>query len=357
MISVIVVNYQSARLTERAVRSVFQSKEDIEVIVVDNTSTAVEKELLHECLKAYDVTLILNKDNVGFAMANNQAFALAKGDLIFLLNPDAYVAPSCLGILKEFIETQPDAGSVSPQVYWDDEMTFLFPNYHFPSPFQDLCSRLSEVSTAFESLYSLHERKKNIGLWRSQLPLKARNLHGGVVMLRRSSVEESGGLFDERFFLFYEDTDLFLRLRKNGNKLYIVPAAKAVHNYRHKVQKLEIMAETLGLYYEKHHHKNVLRKLTGLIPDQTSRRPQADVCAWNIPPSFPVPEKLKRGYLFEWSPSPLFIPSIGCFGSGESFDLSQQVWDFLDPGIYYSRITEPDKILPKVYSMLWRKEK
>ena len=88
MISVIIVNFNSAHLTRRAVDSVFQEKEDLEVFVVDNTATAGEQELLHHIFDSREVTLLLNESNAGFAAACNQAFSRARGQFIFLLNPD-----------------------------------------------------------------------------------------------------------------------------------------------------------------------------------------------------------------------------------------------------------------------------
>ncbi|HEX8948749.1 MAG TPA: glycosyltransferase, partial [Dissulfurispiraceae bacterium] len=167
MISVIIVNYHSASLTERAVRSVFSDSEDVEVIIADNTAAEEERRRLRELSAAYPLTLIFNQDNAGFARANNQAFSVAKGEYLLLLNPDACIVPPCLGALKAFMESTPSAGAVSPMVYWDDRMTFFFPHYPFPSPFDDLCTKMSGLSGIFRTLYTLHERRKNLDLWRS----------------------------------------------------------------------------------------------------------------------------------------------------------------------------------------------
>ncbi|HET6516308.1 MAG TPA: glycosyltransferase family 2 protein [Thermodesulfovibrionales bacterium] len=356
MISVIIVNYRSAHLTARAVRSVSEGKGEREVIVIDNTSTAEERVLLHDLMRPYRVKLVVNDENVGFARANNQGFSISKGDLIFLLNPDAFVDPSCLTALEDFIEENPLAGSVSPQVFWDEEMKYLFPHYTYPSPGHDLLAKMSCASESFGTLYSLAARRENLRLWRSTLPLEVKNHHGGVVLLRRSSVKEAGGLFDERFFLFYEDTDLFFRLREKGYRLYTVPAAKAVHNYTHKREKLDIMARTCRLFYEKHYNRSLLRKITGLIPQQHPPAGMSLDCGlWSSPLSLSVPSELRDRYLFEWSPNPLFIPSIGFFGKGDRFVFSGQLWDFLEPGTYYSRISNPEKDFTSLKTLCWRK--
>lgn len=355
MISIIIVNYYSAAQTERAVGSVLEGGGEKEIIVVDNSCSFKERTALDQMQERLGFSLIINEENVGFAKACNQAFSRSKGDYIFLLNPDAFVAPSCLHSLKDFLENTPSAGAASPQVYWDDGMNYSFPRYSIFSPFQDLCMKLSSLSRVFAAFYSLHERSKNVSLWKSAVPVKVMNLHGGAVMIRRSAAEEAGGLFDERFFLFFEDTDLFFRMRRKAYDLYIIPIAKAVHNYSHGKSKLEYMAETRRLYYEKHFRHNILLKAVSFMPDNRSKKSYRFEGLWNRPPSFHVPEAFQGGYLFEWSPSPVFMPAIGYFGNGETFRLPQQLWDLLGEGEYYSRFSPSHARTLKNVTSYWTK--
>lgn len=355
MISVIIVNYNSAYLTKRAVESVFQENENVEVFVVDNTATPEEQECLRGIFGAQKVTLIFNESNVGFAKACNQAFSLSRGEFIFLLNPDAYVIPPCLSTLKEFMENMPIVSSASPLLYWDNVMTYLFPYTFLPSPLQDFYRKLSQMFTAFGYFYSLYGRRKNLELWKSSSPLKVKNLSGGTVMLRRSAIEGIGGLFDEQFFLFYEDNDLFIRLRKAGYNLYIVPCAKAVHSYKHTAIKLGIMAQSRELYYKKHFGSNLLHYISSHIPDYTRKTGHIESGTWITPPTFSVPAALREGYLFEWSPYPLFIPSVGYFGRGDTFIFSEEIWHSLDKGDYYSRFSDYRKSFSTSRILFWRK--
>lgn len=354
MISVIIVNYNSASLTRRAVESVFQEHEEIEVFVVDNTSTSEEQRQLQDMVEKQNLTLIFNEENVGFAKACNQAFALSRGKYIFLLNPDAYVIPSCLGILREFMEKMPDVSSVSPLLGWDWAVSHLFPYTFLPSPLQDFLIRLSQLSFPFGYLYSLYIRRKNIRLWESPGPVKAENLSGGTVMVRRSAIEDIGGLFDEQFFLFYEDNDLFLRLKKAGYSFYIIPAAKAVHSYSHSAGKLDVMARSQELYFNKHFSRNLLRRISGHLPG-TPRKSECAAETWSTPPVFSVPPELRKRYLFEWSPNRFFFPAIGYFGRGETFLFSEEVWHSLDKGNYYGRFSDDQKMFCSGKVLCWKK--
>ncbi len=355
MISIIIVNFFSADLTKRAVNSLLGEHEEVEIFVVDNTCTAAERRILNS-LFPQDVNLVFNDTNEGFARACNKAFAASRGEFIFLLNPDAYLLPSCLGKMRDCLSENPHTGAVSPQVFWDDELTYYFPVYPLPSPFHDFLSRMSLLSHWFLQLYSLHARRKNLLLWKSQKPIKVRNLSGGAVMLRRAAVEKSGGLFDERFFLFYEDTDLFLRLRKSGFDLSILPHAQAVHNHVHKREKLDIMAESCLLYFEKHFSDSLFRKATSLLRERQPKPEYAEHGSWSGPPLFQVPLKLQKDYLFEWSPAPFFVPSVGYFGNGKQYVFSQQIWNQIDKGEYFSRFSDPSELFLGGKIFRWYKD-
>lgn len=357
MISVIIVNYFSADLTGKALRSVLLENEKAEIIIIDNSTTREERQKLEKLPEAENLRLLFNPDNVGFAKACNQAFSLAKGDYILLLNPDAYIITSCLRLLRAFMEKTPDAGAVSPQVYWDSRMEYFFPYYTYPSPAQDFLVKLAQASFFFGTLFSLYNRRKNLNLWKAPHSQKTANLHGGVVMLSRTAVEHAGGLFDERFFMYYEDSDLFLRLKKAGYKLYILPTAKAVHSYCHEREKLGLMLQAGRLFYEKHFKGNLMLKLAEVIPESSKTEHFAKHGDWNSPPVFPVPAELRDGFLFEWSPSALFAPSIGCFGKGGTFALSKEVWDLLEDGTYYSRLAPVSNKVLGHKTYVWNKVK
>ncbi|MDA8239746.1 MAG: glycosyltransferase family 2 protein [Nitrospiraceae bacterium] len=355
MISTIIVNYNSAHLTEKAVGSVLQEDEESEVFVVDNTAEPEEKERLRAMFEGRPVTLLFNETNEGFGRACNRAYTLCRGKYIFLLNPDAYIVPPCLRTMRKFLEDRPDVGSVSPLLFWDSFMTYYFPQSLLPSPGRDLAVKLSCLSPVFASLYSLSERNKNLALWRSSSPIRVKNISGGTAFLRRTAIEDCGGLFDERFFLFYEDSDLFLRMQKKGYRLYVVPLARAVHRHSHSVEKLDIMSRTRELYYEKHFNGHFMHRLVSLIPGASQSSTCVDFGSWSSPPLFQVPARFRGRYLFEFSPSPLFLPSVGYFGSGENLAFSREIWDSIDKGEYYCRFTDGGKKLTSHTALCWRK--
>ncbi|HWZ22973.1 MAG TPA: glycosyltransferase family 2 protein, partial [Cytophagaceae bacterium] len=111
-LSIIIVNYNVYHFLEQALISVKKAIEGIEaeVFVVDNNSVDGSVEMVK---KNFDfVTLIANKDNLGFSKANNQAIRLAKGEYILLLNPDTIVEEDTFSKCIDFMDSHPDAGGL-----------------------------------------------------------------------------------------------------------------------------------------------------------------------------------------------------------------------------------------------------
>lgn len=356
MISVIIVNFQSAAFTKKAVASVLGDSEDTEIIIVDNTATDAEKKAL-TIIPSDHVRLIFNETNEGFARACNKAYTRSRGEWIFLLNPDAYILPGALKKLKDFLIKNPRAGAAGPKIYWDDDKTFLLPPSIFPSPARELFAQLDRLSEKFGFFDSLLCRWRSVKVWKTISPVKQKALSGGHVMLRRSAVEACGGLFDERFFMYYEDSDLMHRLSKNGYSLFVVPTAKVIHNYTHNSNKAEMMMKSCAVYFNKNFGDNMLLAMARRLSKIRERPcPGAinNIGSIKNPLTFDIPEPFNEGWLFEWSPSPIFIPSAGFFGSGPKMKFPAKAWSMLGPGVYFGRVSSHKRF--SLTNLKWRWE-
>ena len=355
MISAILVNFHSVSLIKKAVESLQQNNEDIEIILVDNTATNEERRRLNKILKDKKIKIFFNKKNEGFGRACNIAYDNSQGDFIFLLNPDAYLLPDTLCKLKEFLINTPQAGAVSPLMFWDNAMKYRLSILPLPSQLYDFLVKLAYFSKIIRKIFLIYERKKNLSLWNSSKPVKVKNLSGGIVMLRKSAIEKADYLFDKKYFLYYEDTDLFIRLRKAGCDLYMLPVAKAVHNSFLNKKKIDLMARSSCIYLKKHHRNKILQKITEIIPKGKIEKEHVNLGKLKSSPSFPVPPVFQKSFVFEFSPSPLFNPSVSCIGKGKKFILSREVWNQIDEGIYFCRITSREKLFFKHWTFSWIK--
>jgi hypothetical protein len=224
MVTIVIVSYNTRDILKNCLDELYRhgSECDMEVVVADNDShddsTAMVKEQFP------DVHLIANPRNLGFAAANNQAFLHAHGRYIILLNPDAYIGPSSIRNAVTFMDNHPDCGLCGGKIISPEGR--LEPSARrFPTPLSKLLT-ISGLSARFPSspLFNGHE----FGGFAHDLPLEVDWVPGTFTIIRKTMLD-SIGPFDERFFMYYEETDLCLRARKAGWKIFFIPDAEVMH--------------------------------------------------------------------------------------------------------------------------------
>ena len=347
----IIVNYKSAALTQQAVQSVLDSSSlgPVQVVVVDNSEDNGEAERLRLNLPPA-VGLLVSPENIGFGRACNVAFEQFEGEQILLINPDARLLPGCLIRLQQTLSSTEEAGAVSSHIFWDDKFKFYLPS-SYPPPlfeFQALLDSLGPQSR-INRLLSEMWRYHSVKVWRARKPVKVKNLSGGLVLLKREAVLKSGYLFDPRFFLYFEDTDLFIRLRAAGYSLVVEPRAKAIHYYdqcgqEDSERKRFLMAKSHKAFLEKHHKRlrSLMAEVLALLkPAGLKARDYSVANDFTSPFVLDAPAQLYKGWLFEWSPNPTFIPSAVRFGEGPLIEFPEECWAMLAPGQYFARIGDP----------------
>ena len=219
-LSVIVVNWNTRELLRECLRSLAAcGAPAFETFVVDNGSTdgsvaALERE--HDGMR-----WIPNRENVGFARANNQALTLATGRYVLLLNSDTRVAPGALAALVAFMDAHPGAGACGPRLVNPDG-TLQPSGRSFPSALRALAAILP-VGEGVRGLLATPLERRDYGR-----EAEVDEVSGAALCLRRAALDQVGTL-DEGFFLFGEDVDLCWRLRKAGWTIHYVPGAEVVH--------------------------------------------------------------------------------------------------------------------------------
>lgn len=220
----IIVSYNTASLLEKCLEKLFSTgKElDMEVFVVDNNSADESVEMVRNRFSR--VKLIANSDNRGFAAANNQAWQQSQGEYILLLNPDAYVKPGALSNVLSFMELHPECGLCGGRLVKPDGT--LDPSARkFPGWLSKFFT-ISGLRSRFpnSAIFSGHE----FGGFDHSSIMEVDWVPGTFTIYRRTMLEETG-LFDERFYIYYEETDLCLKAKKKGWKVFFIPDAEVVH--------------------------------------------------------------------------------------------------------------------------------
>lgn len=242
-ISVIIVTHNSEQYLSSCARHLAAalSDTDNEVIVIDNAS---ERPPSKEDLAPLEHVIIMrNETNRGFAVAANQGTARGTKDTLLFLNPDVLLDENAIHALCGATMGHPAAGAVGARLRYPDG-GFQATCRRLPTPGNILFSRGSMLGRLFgrTRVYTLPDEEVT-----TEVPAVA----GTVLMLRRSVFEQVRG-FDERFFMYMEDTDLCARLQQAGYVNLFVPDAGGVHHWG--------KGSTVGaLRRNWYHHRSVLQ--------------------------------------------------------------------------------------------------
>lgn len=215
-LAIIIVNWNTRDLLRDCLTSLGAEQYlRYHVIVVDNASTDGSVEMIAQHFP--QVHLIKNARNVGFASANNQGIAISQERYILLLNSDTRVPPDTLPSLTEFMQAHPEAGACSPRLVHPDGRPQAFAFGGDPTPGY----LLRRVVNHLLLRRSLHN-------WETNQIQEVDWVSGACLLARREAVAQAGPL-DENIFMYFEDNDWCLRIRRQGWKIYYVPSVPILH--------------------------------------------------------------------------------------------------------------------------------
>jgi GT2 family glycosyltransferase len=240
-ISIVIVSYNTADLIGSCLDSILSNDDlSIEIFVVDNASNDGSVALVKR--KYPTVQVIENVKNRGFAAANNQVLPQCKGKYIFFLNPDTEVVSDTFSKAISFMNTNPRVGLAGTKIINPDGTLQWSVSYKYPG-----------------QKYTTNEL--------SDLPGKIACVLGASMIARSELIKKIGG-FDEDFFLYGEDQDLCLRIRRLGYEIGYVDSATIVHlggqsekdSLPSEVWKKKIDAEYI--FYRKHYVPKTIKRIS-----------------------------------------------------------------------------------------------
>lgn len=222
-LSIIIVNWNSAEYLRRCLSSIFSSECDcgFEVLVIDNGSYDGCGEMLRR--EFPQVRFLQSPTNLGFAAANNRAFAFSTGRNLLFLNPDTELEPGALQRLLEVLRSAPEAGIVGPRLVGPDLVAQRSCMRAAPTIFNQLLDS-SVTRGLFPRTWGF-----DVVALESQAPVAAQVVPGTCLMVRRD-VFAAAGLFNPAYFMYAEDVDLCCRARKLGWKTYYLHDAVVIHH-------------------------------------------------------------------------------------------------------------------------------
>lgn len=244
ILSILIVSWNTRDMLAQCLASVaaHPPEGEYEVIVVDNASADGSAAMVRADFPA--VALLENVDNPGFAGANNQAIARSRGRYLLLLNPDTVVEAEALAALVAFMDAQPDAGAAGALLLNADGSLQL--SCH-PSPtlFREVCQLFH-----LDGLYPLANYR--MADWPRDTPRPVETARGAALIVRREVIERVGPL-DASYFMYSEEVDWCLRIRRAGWRIYWVPQSRVVH-YGSQSTRQVAAAMFVQLYRGKLHY-------------------------------------------------------------------------------------------------------
>ena len=243
-LSVVIVSYNVRSYLEQCLQSVQRALEGIEgeVFVVDNHSTDDSVEVVKRDYAW--VKLMENKENLGFARANNIAIRQAQGEYVLLLNPDTIVEEGTLRNVLAFMEAHPKAGGAGVMMRNEDGSLAPESRRALPTPWVSCLKMIG-----FDKRYYMSHLP-----WEE--PGRIEVISGAFCFLRRKALDEVG-LLDEDFFMYGEDIDLSYRLLKGGWENWYLPYA-ITHYKGRSTQKTDyryvhIFYQAMLIFLRKHY--------------------------------------------------------------------------------------------------------
>ncbi len=246
-LSVIVVNWNTKDLAIKCLESVFKLTKGVtfELIVVDNASSDGTSEEIKKHFPM--VRLLENKQNLGYAKANNQGIKVAKGKYILLLNSDAYLLENSLPKLVRKAKSLSKFGALAPLILNEDKTVQqsggFFP--HLPQIFY----WMTFIDNLPGGLLLKPFHINHNSFYRSDQTLDW--LTGACILVSQNAIKKVGVL-DENIFMYGEDLEWCFRLKKAGLQIYFSPVTKVVHlggGSANKIRTSAITREYQGIIY------------------------------------------------------------------------------------------------------------
>lgn len=257
-LSIIILSFNTKDLLVSCIKSIFKYTKNIkfEVIVVDNNSGDGSA----DAAKNLGVTVIKNKENFGFTVANNQGYKNSSGKYVLFLNSDTEIHDNVLGEMVPWMESNPNVG-VATCALKNGDGSLQATGGYFPTlsrvfswmtiqdiPFVDKIIKPfhpHHSKSLFSNGDNFYKTKKQID-W----------VTGAFLLTRREILEKING-WDEKFFMYVEDTDICFRIKKLGYEIWYLPEWSITHfgGASSKTSEYSLVSEYEGVkkFYVKHY--------------------------------------------------------------------------------------------------------
>jgi len=360
-LAALVVNYNSGAFAVGCARSLIHAweqegrrREDLQIVVVDNASPVDQTESL-AAIEAMGAKVIRSPENVGYSGGANLAYRETRGepgDVVAILNPDLTFLPGSVGPLMDYLHRHPRCGVVAPRTTIDVAGELHISRDLLPTPLEQVRTTLARMSPWWCRRYGARRLRLALEWWTSDGPLETDMITGCCLFLRREVVDDEPFLLDERFPLYFEDTDLYHRLRRKGLSVVRHGGVRILHHWsRSAGVGPQFQGEPLRRYWISFDH--YFRKYfgaTGLAfvrwlarveqrwPPAKLHRPM-HALEFLGESDVPIEVRLPRScpFVLELGLAPTWIVTVGIVGEGDRWTCPRETWEWFFEADYFVR--------------------
>lgn len=232
MISLLVVNFRSEALAANAVRSAREAvSSPLQVVVVDNSCDAREA----DALRGIADTLIVSETNRGYAGGINEGRLACDGEVLVISNPDVVFAPGSIELLGEAVDRR--TAVAGPALFWDGAHRWHLPPGDLLTAPQKIDQILAGRSSEWRVQRDRRRFHRRVAFWSLDRTTHVPMLSGAVMAVRAADFDDLGG-FDERFPLYFEETDFCRRVTERRKRIAYVPAARCRHLFNQSASQV-----------------------------------------------------------------------------------------------------------------------
>ena len=263
-LSIIIVSFNTEKLTRECIESVVKNTEGIsyEFLVMDNISKDGSVEMLKGLSQKLPLTLIANKDNIGFGAANNQGMKRAKGRYLLLLNSDTFVKDNVLGEMVKWMDENPKVG-ISSCALRNKDGSLQGTGGYFPNLFRVFAWMffIEDIPFISKLVKPYHPMHPNSPFYKGEDFFKKaqeRDWVTGAYLLFRREAFDDVGYFDRDYFMYVEEIDYAYRAKEKGWQVWFLPKWNITHyGGASGTSELATLSEykSLKVFYKKHYPK------------------------------------------------------------------------------------------------------
>lgn len=258
-VSVVLVNFNTKDLLLSCIRSVQEhiKSTKYEIIAVDNASTDGSLEALK---KLKNIKLIVNKENLGFAGANNQGIRAAEGKYVLLLNSDTLISDNVVGEMSKWMDSNRKVG-IATCALKNRDNSFQGTGGYFPTLGRVFSwMTIQDIPGVDKLIKPFHPMKNKAIVKGMEFYKKEKELDWvtGAFFFVRKEVFEQVGLLDESYFMYVEEVDFCYRAKKKGWRVWYLPGWSIVHyGGASGTKEMSVLSEYQGIkmFYQKHYPK------------------------------------------------------------------------------------------------------